>query len=173
MEQWRDGLEFTVEKPKDNEIDDWAALSLILPNGDFTNRDDIWLWNLDPSSFTSRSLTKHLSSTGRNFYESIHKIIWKDLHPQRAKFFIWELNHSCLNTHDKLQRKSPNIVLSPSSCPMCQRNAESHSHLFISCPFASKIWSIIYQIFDLHPLLASTLVVSPTRKKRKFYRFRL
>lgn len=38
---------------KENEVDDWATLSLILPNGGFTNRDDIWLWNLDPAGFSS------------------------------------------------------------------------------------------------------------------------
>lgn len=129
---------------KEDEIAEWAALSDILPYSGFSNRVDAWLWELDAAGFSRMYLTKYLSTTGNEYYESRHKMIWSDPCPQRVKFFVWELSHSCSNTQDKLQLNSPSIALSPSCCPMCQGNSETHNHLFIDCPFANKIWSYIF-----------------------------
>ena len=72
---------------------------------------------------------------------NLWKAIQKDFYPKKIKFHLWELNHTCLNTLDRLQR-SFWWALSTKCCSLCKSNSESQKHNnFTQCLIASKIWS--------------------------------
>lgn len=62
-----------------------------------------------------------------------------------------------INSHDRLQRKCPNWVLSPSVCVLCFEKEESIDHIFIHCPFALKGWSFLLQIFGFTRCMPSRI----------------
>lgn len=73
-----------------------------------------------------------------------------------------------INTADRLQRRMPDMSLSPSWC-MCHTNAESPVHLSMHCSFATKFWDIVLLAFgwsytcsnNISEILASLLVGHP------------
>lgn len=73
------------------------------------------------------ALSHQIRCSRRYLYSFIEQSLKTDFYhhvlsghyPKKVRFFIWELNHSCINTFDKLQRRSPCLYISPSCCPMC------------------------------------------------------
>lgn len=70
--------------------------------------DDVWCWNLEKNSFFSaKFFTLSRASKGNVIYKHPYQSIWSASYPKKVKFFIWGLQHTCLNTHDNLQTRSP------------------------------------------------------------------
>lgn len=63
--------------------------------------------------------------------------IWSSHVPNRVKIFAWLLFRDRLNTRVNLIHKH---IISVSDCPRCLTDAEDATHLFISCPYAARIW---------------------------------
>lgn len=105
----------------DGEMEEWASLSHALSMVNLNESPDLWCWNLEKDgTFSSKSLSLLLSSSRDWICKDLYIAIWKGSYPKKVKFYIWELSHSCLNTYDKLQRRSPWISLSPSCCILCK-----------------------------------------------------
>lgn len=49
---------------------------------------------------------------------------------------------------DVLQKRLPNLAISPSCCVMYMKNSESQEALFKSCEYANKLWLKIHASFD-------------------------
>lgn len=77
-------------------------------------------------------------------------LIWRSQVPNKIKVFAWLLFRDRLNTRANLVHKH---IITDSACPRCQLQPEDAIHLFISCPYAGRIWQRI-------GITPSSLVVS-------------
>lgn len=68
---------------------------------------------------------------------NIWYLIWKVKLPIKIGNFIWELMHNCLPTDLTLKDRG---IINNSTCPLCNSNEESTSHLFLYCSFARAMW---------------------------------
>lgn len=66
--------------------------------------------------------------------------IWSSCVPNRVKIFAWLLFRDRLNSKSNLLRK---FVVTDSLCPRYGFDGETHSHIFITCPLAQRIWQRI------------------------------
>ncbi|CAN0825732.1 hypothetical protein LINGRAHAP2_LOCUS482 [Linum grandiflorum] len=76
-----------------------------------------------------------------------HRCIWMIEVPTKVQCFMWLLFYGRILTLDNLQRRG---LIAPNWCVLCRRNAESVSHIFLSCSFAKRIWrwfSLMLSIF--------------------------
>ena len=72
------------------------------------------------------------------------KSIWKQKIPSRVAFFVWTAAlRKCL-TIDNLRKRRVWIL---DWCYMYKRNGESVDHLFLHCPLASDLWSMVFMPF--------------------------
>ena len=65
------------------------------------------------------------------------RTFWKIKVPLKISTFIWKLLHSCLPTLLNLHARG---ISSTKLCPLCNKEEESHTHLFLHCPFARAGW---------------------------------
>ncbi|KAE8802798.1 hypothetical protein D1007_21446 [Hordeum vulgare] len=69
-----------------------------------------------------------------------HQLIWRGWAPGKCKFLVWTIMLGRLLTADALLRRGwENDYF----CPLCVRNLETPSHLFIYCPWSTQIWNTI------------------------------
>ncbi|XP_070043168.1 uncharacterized protein [Nicotiana tomentosiformis] len=71
------------------------------------------------------------------------KLIWKVKRQHKVACFNWTALHGSCLTRDNLVRRNFQIV---NRCYMCQREAESHSYLFLHCPVAADLWNVYFSI---------------------------
>lgn len=89
-------------------INEWAALSNLIPSIHLTDCQGKWIWKLDAKeSFSSKSLVTSLVSGNQSQTKELYKKIWKEPCPKMIKLFSWEISHSCFNTLDRLQKRCP------------------------------------------------------------------
>jgi hypothetical protein len=72
------------------------------------------------------------------------KNIWKVKVPSRVAFFMWPATLGKIITLDNLRKM--NIIVME-WCYVCKNCGESIDHLFTHCMIATKLWSIILQLF--------------------------
>ncbi|GJS68607.1 hypothetical protein Tco_0683172 [Tanacetum coccineum] len=70
-----------------------------------------------------------------------HKIVWFSHAVPRHSFHMWLVMRKALKTQDKLRMwdlggVDPTTI----TCVLCGTQADSHTHLFFECPYASKVW---------------------------------
>ena len=61
--------------------------------------------------------------------------------PLKIQVVLLALAQGKLNPGKVIQRKFPNMCLSPSWCVICKTSAETSNHLFLYCFVTSKLWS--------------------------------
>ncbi|XP_020270825.1 uncharacterized protein LOC109846014 [Asparagus officinalis] len=97
-------------------------------------------WPLHSSGiFSVKSFYSVLNSGGCK--SRYFNFIWKSPIPLKVKVFFWLVSNQKLNTMANLVSKGWN---GDPRCPFCNLEVESQDHLFISCSFASSIWSILF-----------------------------
>ena len=74
------------------------------------------------------------------------KSIWKQKVPSRVAFFVWTAALGKCLTIDHLRKRNVWIL---DWCYMCKRNGELVDHLFLLCPFASDLWSMVLGLFGV------------------------
>ena len=73
--------------------------------------------------------------------------LWKLKIPLKIKVFMWFLNNKVLLTKDNLAKRRWQ------GCTKCSfgGSEETVEHLFISCPFAKIIWTVVYSTYNITP----------------------
>lgn len=124
-------------------------------------------------AFKVTSLVPKISGQNQVINSGLANPFWKSNVPKNVRVFLWILSQEKLSTCDRLQKKMPKMSLSPWWCVMCRKNLEKHSHLFLSCPFDSSVWSNMLSFFgiswccpkDCRDALTEILVGSPFKGK--------
>lgn len=62
--------------------------------------------------------------------------------------------HHAIPTQVMLQKKG---ISTPSRCGVCLNACESAEHLFISCSFAQLIWRWLFDCFEIHKAIPSSI----------------
>lgn len=72
-----------------NEIDECSCLFTIIFPPPSPLMEDGWKWPIEPKgTFTVRSLSHKLSSSGANNHKDLYSCIWKGSIPKKIKFFL-------------------------------------------------------------------------------------
>jgi hypothetical protein len=68
------------------------------------------------------------------------KPLWKLKSPLRCKLTLWlSLKNKLLTWDNGIKRG----WIGPNWCVLCKSDVESNSHVFVSCPYAGKVYSMI------------------------------
>ncbi|CAN1254586.1 LINE-1 reverse transcriptase homolog [Linum perenne] len=125
------------------EVERQRLLQLLesIPLGWITEGPPIPQWPLKTSeSFSVQSFYQLLCSQEYpgwcDFPEST---IWKRGVPTKIAGLVWQVFHRRVSTMDNLHKRG---LIGPNFCVMCRADLESVSHLFLSCTFASRVWTI-------------------------------
>ena len=69
--------------------------------------------------------------------EGVWNLIWRDKVPLKINNFMWKLMHDSLPTLLSLKNKG---ISASSTCPLCNKEDESTTHLFLVYPFTRACW---------------------------------
>ena len=83
------------------------------------------------------------------------KIIWKAKVPPRVAFFSWIAAWGKALTIDNLRKRG---LIIQSWCCMCKRNGKSVDHLFLHCPVAMDMWSMVFGLFGMQWVMPSSVL---------------
>jgi hypothetical protein len=79
----------------------------------------------------------------------LQKYLWKMKVPLKIKIFMWFVHRKEILTKDNLIKRN---WQGSSKCCFCDHE-ETVQHLFIHCPFAKIVWSIVRMALNLTPPL--------------------
>jgi hypothetical protein len=79
----------------------------------------------------------------------LHKYLWKMKVPLKIKIFMWFVHRKEILTKDNLVKRNWQGSF---KCCLCDHE-ETVQHLFIQCPFAKIIWSIVRMALNITPSL--------------------
>ncbi|GJV46735.1 putative RNA-directed DNA polymerase, eukaryota, reverse transcriptase zinc-binding domain protein, partial [Tanacetum coccineum] len=98
---------------------------------------DKCFWSLDPNgSFSVADLRRLIDD--RTLPSLGIKTTWDKSLPRKVNIFIWRLKLNRLPL--RLNLSSRGIEIPEISCPLCNGNVESNTHIFYECTFAKEIW---------------------------------
>lgn len=138
----------------------WVNLTTKLEDFRLVVAKDTLCWSLDNCGyFLTRSLFFRLVLVRQSLSCFLSKLIWEFKVPKKVKILFWLLAHKSLNTHDRMQRRNPSLVLVPTVCLLCWCSQETLDHLFLFCPFASHVWCKLLASFDVPILSLERLMI--------------
>ncbi|GJZ24146.1 hypothetical protein Tco_0561605 [Tanacetum coccineum] len=101
-----------------------------------------------------------------------YNLVWFSHNIPRHSIHLWLVIQRKLKTQDKLRQwdVSSNTNLNLLQCPLCERQPDSHDHLFFECIFSLHVWHQV-QSFTGVPNMPSSLdmivnLLSPGARKR-------
>lgn len=102
----------------------------------YLDREDSRRWRLESfGKFSCKSFFKWLRHLPGSPPFLPFKLIWESKVPT---------NQRRVNTCDLLQRCRLGSSLCPHSCVLCKKAGESVDHVFLSCTFSWKLWSLLF-----------------------------
>lgn len=109
------------------------------PVGDGRTSRDRIVWAESPNGkFSIKSAWN--SVRHRETVVGWHKLVWfKNLIPRHA-IILWMAIRGKLYTQDKLVSMG---IIQINRCVLCKEEEETLDHLFSSCPFTARIWSLL------------------------------
>lgn len=120
-----------------------ANLILATPLSD--NNEDNWYWMkekygnfLVKTAYTLIQESEPLVNQCGN--TRFWKRLWNLTVPPKIKNFMWRAITGCLLTKDMLRIKQVNINV---ECSLCNREAESTSHVLLKCSYARSCWEMV------------------------------
>ena len=120
-----------------------AHAQLLLLQGDLNEvvlnaSSDTWSYIWNSEVFSVKRAYRHLS--GHCHPHPAFKWTWKSSCQRKHKVFFWLILKDRVSTRDLLKRK--NMVLEDYNCILCNTStAETLTHLFLHCPFATQCWA--------------------------------
>lgn len=88
--------------------------------------------------------------------DPIFRLIWIAAAPSNVCAFAWRVLLDRVPTRLNLLRRKFLSSSADAHCPVCQLDQESVDHVFIHCPFATKVWSLCYCWLGLQRVLPDT-----------------
>nr|GMD83770.1 uncharacterized protein LOC109174248 [Ipomoea batatas] len=118
------------------------------------NHFDQWFWRKDLKGLYSvrdgyRELYGEAMQPDSCNFKSWNQL-WRLKIPPKIKNFIWRCPRNILPVKTVLLQRRVEI---PHDCPLCHKEVESRSHLFLDCEFSKPVWD--NTILPLHILEAS------------------
>ena len=98
------------------------------------------------------------------------KTIWHIAIPPSKSILLWKLLLDKLPTDDNLARRGCQL---PSICNLCGLHQETSAHLFISCSFATQIWSWFASTINLNCNFASLLDILKIAERNWSQQYRI
>lgn len=121
-------------------------------------------------------LVKDHSSTARHdqTQDGVWNRIWKVRVPLKINSFIWKLMHDSLPTCLSLRNRG---ISNSSTCPLCNEEDKSTSHLLLLCPSVRACWhgftiaihSLDYNNISVQLWLAQLLLKYKERERERLY----
>jgi hypothetical protein len=116
----------------------WLLIDEFNFNHNDTEEDDI-TWTRTASGKYSTKLAYNMHFDG-SLESSFLTVIWQVWAPSKCKVFTWLMIQGRICTEDRLLlRQWANEYF----CPLCRRNLETVTHLFIECLVSRRVWSQI------------------------------
>jgi hypothetical protein len=142
---WVQDLRARVSPPL---LESFVALRALLELAQLSpGRRDKFTWRFSSDGVYSASSAYRLQFAGA-VESPFVQLIWKPWATPRCRLFAWLLAQNRLMTADRLlARQWPNGYF----CPLCMRNLETTTHLFVECPLSRTIWEKV-----------ATLAAAPT-----------
>ncbi|CAN1792257.1 hypothetical protein LINPERHAP1_LOCUS19606, partial [Linum perenne] len=141
-------------------LEEWYRLILLLasiPRNRFAEGPAFVNWPPQPNGvFTVSSLRRIL--VARNFIGFVDfpfDVIWKAGVPSKFACLSWKIYLGRVATQDNLQQRG--MVLA-NRCVLCGTKEESVQHLFLSCAFASEVWTLVSSKLSIHGPHPSSMV---------------
>jgi hypothetical protein len=104
-----------------------------------SEREDQITWTLESSGNYSARSAYEIQFSGQ-VISNFPRLIWKACATPRCKFFMWLLLRDRVWTSARLQLRGwKNSYF----CVLCERNLETATHLFVECPYARKVWTLV------------------------------
>lgn len=88
--------------------------------------------------------------------DPIFRLIWIAAAPSNVCAFAWRVLLDRVPRRLNLLRRKFLSSSADAHCPVCQLDQESVDHVFIHCPFATKVWSLCYCWLGLQRVLPDT-----------------
>jgi hypothetical protein len=135
--------------------DRWIHLVQRLMSIQLNSNNDVFKWNLVESGrFLVKSMYLDMLNDNIVF---LRKYIWKMKVPLKIKIFMWFVYRNEILTKDNLIKRN---WQGRTTCCFCDHE-ETVQHLFIVCPFAKIIWTIVHMAFNITrlPVLIIYLVL--------------
>ena len=117
----------------------------------WTGGCDRWKWTADSDGIFSVKKAKNLMQT-INVQPNTWYMKWKGWAPLKCKVMAWRAAINRLPTKVELMKRG--VPLQSDLCIFCSFDAESASHLFTGCSFATEVWSRIATWCRLPPIFA-------------------
>jgi len=135
-----------------------GELTLLLQSVNLqVDREDRWLWKLEPSNTFSVSSAYHfLIAQPTVSSMSMSQLIWHKDIPLKILFFAWRLFRARLPTKDNLYRRGV-IGADLRMCVSGWDSLESSSHLFLHCNFFGYVWHYIYRWLGISSVTPNTV----------------
>jgi ribonuclease HI len=109
-------------------------------------KPDELVWNSSNSgSLSLKDAFLHQAPVGQNVKWT--KLLWNISIPPAKSLLVWRLMYNKLSTDENLLVRGCYL---PSMCSICGSNAESSSHLFFQCTFATMLWNWFLSLINLH-----------------------
>ena len=80
--------------------------------------------------------------------------MWNISIPPSKSFIVWRIIHKKMSTDDNLARRGCYL---PFMCNLCNKEAETADHLFLSCKFTSFLWNCLQSLIHFSINCTSTL----------------
>uniref|UniRef100_A0A803NZS4 Reverse transcriptase n=1 Tax=Cannabis sativa TaxID=3483 RepID=A0A803NZS4_CANSA len=135
--------EWDVELIRDvfNQHDSDLILSIQLTN---STRGDCWSWSKEMGGgYTVSSAYKLLQVVNGDWLindgASFCKKVWQLNVPAKVQHLVWHILAGCLPTKLQLTTKHVHVDL---TCPMCNIEPESTTHVLFRCNFARSCWNL-------------------------------
>ena len=92
---------------------------------------------------------------GPTIYGFPWRSIWKQKIPSGVPFFVWTAALGKCLTIDNLRKRKVWIL---DWCYMCKSNGELVDHLFLHCPVAMDLWSMVFGLFEVTWVMPHTIL---------------
>jgi len=116
-------------------------MNLIIGKSPRKEAEDVMVWNGDSNGvFSLKSEYQTLCQSPNGISHDGYSLLWQVKALPKALFTAWRVLIGRLSTYENLTRRG--MVVNSTLCVLCKAAEESNHHLFLTCIFAQKVWSL-------------------------------